>query len=136
MAAPMVRDALACMTGCDSGEALLRHYVRKSSHLDSDRDKTDLVVSFLYRKKVQQYEGEDDPAAHFEAYLTRLLAECPQPAYTEDVERLVMAFSLLRNQAGELKQFEQIVESGIREKARRYKAELREGIFHPKALAI
>ena len=53
----------AGMTGCDSGEALLRHYVRKSSHLDSDRDKTDLVVSFLYRKKVQQYEGEDDPAA-------------------------------------------------------------------------
>src|SRR4051812_22162667 len=55
---PMVRDALSESTTYDTAAGLLRYYVRKGSPLDADRDKTDFVVTCLYRKKKRSFVAE------------------------------------------------------------------------------
>ena len=45
----MLRLSLNATIDQDLAEALLRYYARKQSKNDSDRDKTDFVVTFLYR---------------------------------------------------------------------------------------
>src|SRR5437899_8095948 len=44
-----VRDALKASLPRETAEALLRYYISKSSHEDTDRDKADCVATFLYR---------------------------------------------------------------------------------------
>lgn len=45
----MVRQALTADTDPEIAEALLRYYTRKRDFTEPDRDKTDLVATFLYR---------------------------------------------------------------------------------------
>jgi len=45
----MVRQALTTDTDPEVAEALLRYYTRKHEYSEADRDKTDLVATFLYR---------------------------------------------------------------------------------------
>src|SRR5436853_456425 len=45
----MLRHAFTNEIDPEIAEAMLRYFVRKSSHSESDRDKTDIIVTFLYR---------------------------------------------------------------------------------------
>ena len=45
----MVRQALTTDTDPEIAEALLRYYTRKRDFTEADRDKTDMVATFLYR---------------------------------------------------------------------------------------
>ena len=43
----MLRRAFGEQTDPEIAEAMLRYFVRKKEHIDSDRDKTDIVATFL-----------------------------------------------------------------------------------------
>src|ERR1700726_4862288 len=45
----MLRHAFTDETDPEIAEAMLRYFVRRSTHTGSDRDKTDIIVTFLYR---------------------------------------------------------------------------------------
>ena len=45
----MVRQALTPDTDSEVAEALLRYFVRRREPSDVNRDKTDLIATFLYR---------------------------------------------------------------------------------------
>ena len=96
----MVRQALTVDTDPEIAEALLRYYTRKHDFTDSDRDKTDLAATFLYRhpRVPGQWErrgyGLDGtlPLSPFEIALIEILADADAPLLPEEHVQLLREF--------------------------------------------
>src|SRR6266481_7654564 len=96
----MVRQALTSDTDAEIGEALLRYYTRKRDFAETDRDKTDLVATFLYRhpRVLGQWErrgyGLDGtlPLSPFEIALIEILADSDAPMLPEEHVQLLREF--------------------------------------------
>jgi hypothetical protein len=140
----MVRETLTENIDQDLAEALLRYYAHKRSHSDFDRDKTDFVVSFLYRNP--RVPGQWDlkgyaldgvaPVPPFEIAAIEVIGEDDLPDLSTAHERLLSEFEQMREEVEGFRHFEEITDSGIIPRGRQLKAALEDCFYHPRALAV
>ncbi|MGB7823397.1 MAG: hypothetical protein WBL22_14475, partial [Candidatus Sulfotelmatobacter sp.] len=93
----VLRQALTPDTDSEVAEALLRYFVRRREPSDINRDKTDLISTFLYRHPrvhgqwQQQGYGLDGalPLSPFEIALIEILADTDVPSLPEEHVQLL-----------------------------------------------
>jgi hypothetical protein len=139
----MLRRAFTDETDPEIAEAMLRYFVRKKEHTESDRDKTDIVSTFLYRhpRVPGQWEqrgyGLDGslPLSPFEIALIEILADTDQPALPEEHIQILRRFDPLEEQVLRFRDFNALLESGVIQTVRQLKESLDTSFFHPGVLA-
>ena len=139
----MLRRAFNDDMDPEIAEAMLRYFVRKKDHTESDRDKTDLVSTFLYRhpRVPGQWEqrgyGLDGslPLSPFEIALLEILADSDLPPLPEDHLQILRRFDSLEEQVLAFHDFNTMLESGIILTVRQLKQTLENSFFHPGVLA-
>jgi hypothetical protein len=137
---PMVRDALKESTSQDTAEALLRHFMRKRSRSDADRDKTDFIVTFLYRQVVppERQISEEfvvDHPSEFEEELYTILGEDEAAPLPEEHRQLVREFPFIREEVEEFRHFDELMDSGVLQRVREIKQRFGDSFYHPRVLA-
>jgi hypothetical protein len=139
----MVRQGLTVDTDPEIAEALLRYYTRKRDFTESDRDKTDLVATFLYRRPrvPGQWErrgyGLDGtlPLSPFEIALIEILADSDAPLLPEEHVQLLREFEPLREHVQGFLNFNALIDSGILSRVRELKQSFGRSFYHPGVLA-
>lgn len=146
---PLVRDALKTIPGLETAHALLRYFTVKASQRPGDRDKTDCIITHLFRIPSQ---GDTPPAWHrpevdstyafisqsalaFEADLYRALVDVPTEAMPQEHVALLQEFEYLYQELEEFRHFDQIIDSGIVQRVRELKLSLGRSFYHPDSLA-
>ena len=146
---PLVRDALKTIPGFETAHALLRYFTGKASQRSGDRDKTDCIITYLFRTPSR---GDAPPAWHrpevdssyafisqsalaFEADLYRALAGVPSEAMPPEHVTLLQEFEYLYQELEEFRHFDQIIDSGIVQRVRELKQSLGQSFYHPDSLA-
>ena len=139
----MVRQALTPDTDSEVAEALLRYFVRRREPSDVNRDKTDLIATFLYRhpRVPGQWEqtgyGLDGalPLSPFEIALIEILADSDVPSLPEEHVQLLRRFDPLREEVARFRDFNALIDSGIIGRVRELKQWLDSSFYHPGVLA-
>jgi len=124
-------------------EALLRYFARHRDDSGANRDKTDLIATFLFRhpRVAGQWEqrgyGLDGsiPLSPFEIALLEILSESDVPILSEADVQLLREFGPLLDQANRFQDFSALMDSGIISRVRELKAALGQSIYHPGVLA-
>ena len=124
-------------------EALLRFFARHRDDSGANRDKTDLVATFLFRhpRVVGQWEQRgyglngSIPLSPFEIALLEILSESDVPVLPESHVQLLREFGPLLDQANRFQDFSALMDSGIIPRVRELKSSLGESIYHPGVLA-
>ena len=144
IAPEMLRFRLNATIDQNLAESLLRYYALKQSKNDSDRDKADLVVTFLYRHprvpgQWQQHGLTIDgvaPVPPFEIALLEILGDAETPDLSPDEVRALDEFEFLADEVEQIERFDRLMDSGLIQKARRIKHAFGPVFFHPHALAV
>lgn len=139
----MLRKALTPDTDSEVAEALLRYFVRRRELTDINRDKTDLIATFLYRhpRVLGQWEqsgyGLDGalPLSPFEIALIEILADSDVPSLPEEHVQLLRRFDPLREEISRFRDFNALMDSGIVSRVRELKQWLDSSFHHPGVLA-
>jgi len=139
----MLRQALTPDTDSEVAEALLRYFVRRREPSEVNRDKTDLISTFLYRHprvpgQWQQHGyGLDGslPLSPFEIALIEILADTDVPSLPEEHVQLLRNFDPLREEIGHYRDFNALMDSGIVSRVRELKRWLDGSFYHPGVLA-
>ena len=139
----MLRQALTPETDSEVAEALLRYFVRRRAPSDINRDKTDLISTFLYRhpRVPGQWEqsgyGLDGalPLSPFEIALIEILADTDVPSLPEEHVQLLRRFDPLREEIARFRDFNSLIDSGIISRVRELKLWLDASFYHPGVLA-
>ncbi len=139
----MLRRAFNDDSDPEIAEAMLRYFVRKKEHSESDRDKTDIVSTFLYRhpRVPGQWEqrgyGLDGslPLSPFEIALIEILADADLPPLPEEHLQTLRRFDALEEQVLRFRDLNALLESGIIQTVRQLKQSLETSFFHPGVLA-
>ncbi len=139
----MLRQALTPETDSEVAEALLRYFVRRREATEVNRDKTDLVTTFLYRhpRVAGQWEqhgyGLDGalPLSPFEIALIEILADTDVPSLPEEHVQLLRNFDPLREEITRYRDFNSLMDSGVVSRVRDIKRCLDSSFYHPGVLA-
>jgi hypothetical protein len=139
----MLRQALTPDTDPEVAEALLRYFVRRHDLSDVNRDKTDLIATFLYRHPrvpgqwQQRGYGLDGslPLSPFEIALIEILADTDVPSLPEEQVQLLRNFDPLREEIARYRDFNSLIDSGIISRVRDLKRWLDSSFYHPGVLA-
>jgi hypothetical protein len=139
----MLRIGLTSDLDAEVAEAMLRYFARHRDDSASNRDKTDLIATFLFRhpRVPGQWErrgyGLDGsiPLSPFEIALLEILSESDVPILPEEHVQRLREFSPLLDQANRFQDFSALMDSGIISRVRELKASLGESIYHPGVLA-
>jgi hypothetical protein len=139
----MLRQALTPETDSEVAEALLRYFVRRREPSEINRDKTDLISTFLYRHPrvqgqwQQQGYGLDGalPLSPFEIALIEILADTDVPQLPEEHVQLLRNFDPLRTEIARCRDFNALMDSGIVSRVRDLKRWLDSSFYHPGVLA-
>jgi hypothetical protein len=139
----MLRQALTPDTDSEVAEALLRYFVGRREDSDVNRDKTDLISTFLYRNprvpgQWQQHGyGLDGslPLSPFEIALIEILADAEVPSLPEEHVQLLRNFDPLREEIARYRDFNALIDSGIISRVRELKRWLDGSFYHPGVLA-
>ena len=139
----MLRQALTPETDSEVAEALLRYFVRRREPSEVNRDKTDLISTFLYRHprvhgQWQQHGyGLDGslPLSPFEIALIEILADTDVPSLPEEHVQLLRNFDPLREEIARYRDFNSLMDSGIVSRVRELKRWLDSSFYHPGVLA-
>src|ERR1700731_2379011 len=139
----MVRQALTPDTDSEVAAALLPYFVRRREPSDVNRDKTDLIATFLYRHPrvpgqwQQSGYGLDGalPLSPFEIALIEILADTDVPSLPEEHVQLLRRFDPLREEIGRFRDFNALIDSGIISRVRELKQWLDSFFYHPGVLA-
>ena len=139
----MLRQALTPDTDSEVAEALLRYFVRRREASDVNRDKTDLIATFLYRhpRVPGQWEqsgyGLDGalPLSPFEIALIEILADTDVPSLPEEHVQLLRRFDPLREEVARFRDFNALIDSGVIGRVRELKQWLDASFYHPGVLA-
>lgn len=124
-------------------EALLRYFARHRDDSAANRDKTDLVATFLFRhpRVPGQWErsgyGLDGslPLSPFEIALLEILSESDAPVLPEEHVQRLREFGPLLDEAKRFEDFNELMDSGIIQRVRDLKASLGDSFYHPGVLA-
>jgi hypothetical protein len=144
IAPEMLRFHLNATIDQNLAESLLRYYALKQSKDDSDRDKADFVVTFLYRhpRVPGQWQPRGvtidgvAPVPPFEIALLEILGGAEPPDLSPDEVRALDEFEFLADEAEQIEHFDRLMDSGLMQKARRIKHAFGPAFFHPHALAV
>ena len=139
----MLRQALTPDTDSEVAEALLRYFVRRREASDVNRDKTDVVATFLYRhpRVPGQWEqsgyGLDGalPLSPFEIALIEILADTDVPSLPEEHVQLLRRFDPFLSEVSRFRDFNALIESGMIGRVRELKQWLDSSFYHPGVLA-
>jgi hypothetical protein len=139
----MLRQALTPDTDSEVAEALLRYFVRRREASDINRDKTDLISTFLYRhpRVPGQWEqsgyGLDGalPLSPFEIALIEILADTDVPSLPEEHVQLLRRFDPMREEVARFRDFNSLMDSGVISRVRELKQWLDSSFYHPGVLA-
>jgi hypothetical protein len=136
----MLRDALKSSTSRETTEALLRYFVGKRSAADTDRDKTDFVVTFLYRTAVPEAKQGRGPfdvevPSEFEEEIYAVLRSEEPVQLVEEHRQLVREFPFIRDEVEDLRRFDELVDSGMVQRVRELKQRFGLSFYHPRVLA-
>jgi hypothetical protein len=139
----MLRQALTPDTDSEVAEALLRYFVRRREPSEVNRDKTDLISTFLYRHPrvpgqwQQRGYGLDGslPLSPFEIALIEILADTDVPSLPEEHVQLLRNFDPLREEIARYRDFNSLMDSGIVSRVRELKRWLDSSFYHPGVLA-
>jgi len=139
----MLRQALTPETDPEIAEAILRYFVRKKDFSSVNRDKTDLVATFLYRhpRVPGQWErrgyGLDGslPLSPFEIALIEILADSDVPLLPEEHVQLLRRFDPLKEEAHSFHSLNALLDSEIIVRVRELKELLDSSFYHPGVLA-
>jgi hypothetical protein len=139
----MLRQALTPDTDSEVAEALLRYFVKRREPSEVNRDKTDLISTFLYRHprvagQWQQHGyGLDGslPLSPFEIALIEILADTDVPSLPEEHVQLLRNFDPLREEIVRYRDFNSLMDSGIISRVRELKRWLDTSFYHPGVLA-
>jgi hypothetical protein len=139
----MLRKALTPDTDSEVAEALLRYFVRRREATDINRDKTDLIATFLYRhpRVPGQWEqsgyGLDGalPLSPFEIALIEILADTDVPSLPEEHVQLLRRFDPIREEVQRFRDFNALIDSGVIGRVRELKQWLDASFYHPGVLA-
>jgi len=139
----MLRRAFSDDTDPEIAEAMLRYFVRKKDHSDFDRDKADIIVTFLYRhpRVPGQWEqrgyGLDGslPLSPFEIALIEILADADLLSLPEEHVQVLRRFDALEEEVSQFRDFNSLLDSGVIQTVRQIKQNLDESFFHPAVLA-
>ena len=139
----MLRHALTPDTDSEVAEALLRYFVRRREPSDVNRDKTDLIATFLYRhpRVPGQWEqsgyGLDGalPLSPFEIALIEILADTDVPSLPEEHVQLLRRFDPLREEVSRFRDFNALIDSGVVGRVSELKQWLDASFYHPGVLA-
>jgi hypothetical protein len=145
----MFRDALREAIPHETTEALLRYYITKKQHSESDRDKADFLTTFVYRNPPAWRKRETLPppsddyyvqfagmqALEYEGELYSILGEIQPPVLAEEHYQLAKEFEHLHYEVDEFRHFDQIMDSGITARVRELKQRFGESFYHPRILA-
>ena len=146
---PLIRDALKTIPGFKTSHALLRYFTAKASQRSGDRDKTDCIITSLFRtpddgsRKIVWHRPEVDSsyavisqaALAFEAELFRALDDMPAESMPLEQVAMLQEFEYLYQELEEFRHFDQIMDSGIVQRVRELKQSLGRSFYHPDALA-
>jgi hypothetical protein len=124
-------------------EAMLRYFVRRRDDSAANRDKTDLIATFLYRhpRVPGQWErrgyGLDGslPLSPFEIALIEILADSDVPVLPDEHVQSLREFGPLLDEAQRFQDFNALMDSGIIPRVRDLKASLGDSFYHPGVLA-
>jgi len=139
----MLRRALTQETDPEIAEAMIRYFARRRDDSSANRDKMDLVATFLYRhpRVPGQWEkrgyGLDGslPLSPFEIALIEILADVEAPALADEHVQILREFDPLAEEAEEFQDLNTLLESEIITRVRALKDSLEASFFHPGALA-
>jgi hypothetical protein len=139
----MLRHALTPDTDSEVAEALLRYFVRRREASDVNRDKTDLIATFLYRhpRVPGQWEqsgyGLDGalPLSPFEIALIEILADTDVPSLPEEHVQLLRRFDPFLEEVNRFRDFNALMDSGMIGRVRELKQWLDSSFCHPGVLA-
>jgi len=139
----MLRHALTPETDSEVAEALLRYFVRRREASDVNRDKTDLIATFLYRhpRVPGQWEqsgyGLDGalPLSPFEIALIEILADTDVPSLPEEHVQLLRRFDPFLEEVNRFRDFNSLMDSGMIARVRELKQWLDSSFCHPGVLA-
>ena len=139
----MLRQALTPDTDSEVAEGLLRYFVRRREVNDINRDKTDLVSTFLYRhpRVPGQWEqsgyGLDGalPLSPFEIALIEILADTDVPSLPEEHVQLLRRFDPFLAEVSRFRDFNALMDSGMIARVRELKQWLDSSFYHPGVLA-
>jgi hypothetical protein len=138
--APMVRDGLKQGTiRKESAEAMLRYFYRKCSCDDSDRDKADFIVTYLFResqiplRSVEDWSPEEP--SQFEELLYASLSVDQVLPLPEEHRQLVREFPFIRQEVEDIRHFDKLMDSGITQRVRDIKQRFGVSFYHPSVLA-
>jgi hypothetical protein len=139
----MLRRAFTADIDPEIAEAMLRYFNRKKDTSDVNRDKTDVVATFLYRhpRVPGQWEkrgyGLDGslPLSPFEIALLEILADTDVPLLPEEHVQLLRSFDHLQEEAEGFRDLNALLESGIIPRVRELKQALDVSFYHPGVLA-
>jgi hypothetical protein len=141
--APMLRDAFKTKPQGTLPASLLYHYVTKNTHNDVDRDKADFIVTFLFRTPEVSATAWDASGMSFggvilppfEAFLLRTLGLTEAPFLPVEHKQLAQEFQFLFEEIEDFRYFDQLIDSGVIQKARDLKHSLGQSFYHPHVLA-
>lgn len=139
----MLRRAFTPETDPEIAEAMLRYFTRKKDSGDINRDKSDLVATFLYRhpRVPGQWErrgyGLDGslPLSPFEIALIEILADTDVPSLSDEHVQILRQFDPLQQEAEGFRDLQTLLDSGMIPRVRELKQALGASFYHPGALA-
>jgi hypothetical protein len=145
---PQVRDALKALPNFDTAHSLLRYFASKASVRSGDRDKTDCIITHLFRHPAgnrsqwnrpeidTSYYNLSQAALAFEAELYQALADVQPESIPQEQLHLLREFEYLYQELEEFRHFDQIMDSGIVQRVRELKQSLTKSFYHPDSLAM
>ena len=141
----MLRDALKERVPDETIQALIRYFVQKKMHAETDRDKTDFIATSMFRSLHPEFKdlGESfDRAGQIqqltqtvESELVYVLADVSPASLREEHRQLLSEFEFLHQEVDDFRTFDQLMDSGIVQRVRDIKQSFADGFFHPSVLA-
>jgi hypothetical protein len=144
---PQVRDALKGLPDFATAHSLLRYFAGKASVRSGDRDKTDCIITHLFRNPPANpapwhrpeidtpYDAISHSALAFEAELYHALGDVQAEAMPQEHLHFLREFEYLYQELEEFRHFDQIMDSGIVQRVRELKQSLGKSFYHPDSLA-
>src|SRR3954463_13533552 len=147
----MMRDELQQHDpGHETVEALLRHYIVKSSPIDVDRDKTDFLATWALRNPspwskrlgksayagdAYSYVHSKEQAESFEVDLKQIVGSEPE-LLSEEHTQLLREFQYLQQEVDDFRHFDQLIDSGIMGRVKDLKHKFGVAFYHPSVLSL
>src|SRR5262249_47096438 len=144
---PLVRDSLKTLPGFNTAHSLLRYFATKASVRSGDRDKTDCIITHLFRNPQgnppvwhrpeidSSYLFISQAALAFEGELYHALGDVQYESMAQEHVQLLREFEFLYQELEEFRHFDQIMDSGIVQRVRELKQSLGKAFYHPDSLA-